>query len=57
MFEAALKESMEQRRRMEKEWLEFRAEMQRVVNRNTFATITILGALMALFAFVEHFLH
>ncbi|MEK6731895.1 MAG: hypothetical protein AABY34_06955 [Pseudomonadota bacterium] len=64
MLEIALKEFSERTREIEREGLalkmemsHLRAEMSKNFNRHTLAIITILGSMMALFAFVEHFLH
>lgn len=54
MIETVIKEFAERTHQIEKETIEMKAEMNRMINRHTVAIITILGGLMALFTFIEH---
>ena len=56
MIEDALRRSDENFKELEKQIVEIKAEMSRMFNRYTIATITILGGLIALFTFIEHFI-
>ena len=42
---------------VEKQTIEIKVEMNKIINRHTMATITILGTLMALFTYIEHLIH
>jgi hypothetical protein len=56
-FEERTRKIAEHAHQVERQTIEIKVEMNRIINRHTMATITILGGLMALFTFVEHLIH
>lgn len=56
-FEESLQEFRERTHQIEKQTIEIKAELNKIVSRNTQMTITILGSLMTLFTFVAHLMH